>query len=75
MVAWSVVVREFGSDRCACGAQKTVRCYFCKSCYFELPDPYRRRLWIPWARLSQNAICTLYTRCLSRLGLLNGRAV
>lgn len=74
MVSWSVVVRDFSSEKCRCGNYKQEGQYFCRSCYFALPGAYRKRLWIPWARLTQNAICTLYTRCISQLHL-TGREV
>ena len=74
MVAWAVVVSEFSGENCRCGRTKERKRYFCPICYFALPETYRKRLWIPWARLSQNAICTLYTRCLAELDLLRPKA-
>lgn len=70
MIAWGVLVREFRSRKCRCGREKQEGRYFCKSCYFALPGAYEQRLWIPWTRLSHHAICTLYTRCCARLGLI-----
>lgn len=69
MISWPVVVREFTSEHCRCGAAKQAGQYFCRACYFALPGAYRSRLWIPWKRLSQDAICVLYSRCVAKLGL------
>lgn len=69
MIAWETVVREFGGDECRCGSAKQGGQYFCRACYFSLPPEYRSRLWRPWRRMTQNAICTLYSRCVSKLGL------
>jgi len=72
VIAWETLLNEFRSQACRCGRDKQAKQYFCGKCYFALPDAYRRRLWIPWARLSQTAICTLYTRCVNKLGLQKG---
>lgn len=72
MVSYETVVEDVRSQACRCGRDKKPKQYLCSACYFALPEAYRRRLWIPWARLSRAAICTLYTRCLNRLGLLHG---
>jgi hypothetical protein len=72
MQSYSRTIADFGSELCRCGSDKARRQYFCRACYWKLPEAYRKRLWRRYR--TQNALCTVYTRALAFLGLLGTRA-
>jgi hypothetical protein len=73
MQSYSRTIADFGSLECRCGKAKQPRMFLCRNCYFRLPEAYRKRLWRRYG--SQAAVCTVYTRALAFLGLLQiGRA-
>jgi hypothetical protein len=59
------VRREFFGELCRCGAMKQSRQSFCRGCYWKLPGPYRRRLYLTFAR----GYAMAYKRSLVYLGL------
>lgn len=71
MQSWRTVVSDLGSEVCRCGSGKDPKRFFCKGCYFSLPESYRNRLWRRYS--NRDAVCLIYTRSLSFLGLLHGK--
>jgi hypothetical protein len=68
MQSYSRTVSDFHSGECRCGGPKLPKQFFCRSCYWKLPEAYRKRLWRHYS--TQNATCLIYTRALAVLGLL-----
>jgi hypothetical protein len=68
MQSYSRTISDLGAITCRCGEIKDRRRFFCRSCYWRLPESYRKRLWRRYG--TQNALCTIYTRALAFLGLL-----
>ena len=71
MQSYSRTIADLGSELCRCGSAKVRGQHFCRSCYWKLPEAYRKRLWRRYR--TQNALCTVYTRALAVLGLLETR--
>lgn len=68
MQSYKTVIGDLVSGRCRCGAPKCPRQFFCRTCYWRLPEPYRVRLWR--RQRTQSALCLVYSRALAYLGFL-----
>jgi hypothetical protein len=66
MQTYAAVVAARSSNRCQCGATKQPNHYFCRACYFALPEAYRKRLWMRFR--AQRAVCLIYSRSVAFLG-------
>lgn len=71
MQSYSRTIADLASEKCRCGERKDRKRFFCPGCYFRLPQAYQKRLWRRYG--TQTALCSVYTRCLAFLGLLDGR--
>jgi hypothetical protein len=71
MQSYKTAVSDLRAGECRCGSPKVPRQFFCRRCYWKLPEAYRQRLWRRYH--SQAALCLMYTRSLAFLGLLNSQ--
>lgn len=70
MQSYARTVSDLASLACRCGKAKDHKRFFCRACYWKLPEAYRVRLWRKYG--SQRKVCAIYSSCLAFLGLVEG---